>query len=124
LPAGKSGTNFRGHDEFDLSLCIYRFLQLLKDYDHLLNDHLQSDTVFKGTSLALQNSVYELTLDEISKQIQEAPYVLVTLDETSDIQMVAQLATVLRYILGGKIQERFVGSLTEGLMVFSVMYRM
>jgi hypothetical protein len=106
---------FRGHDESDSSLNrgnYIEFLQLLKDYDPLLNDHLETD-IFKGTSLAIQNNlikaIHDVMLDEISRQIQEAPYVAVMLDETSDIQMVSQLATVLRYIHDGNIQERFVG---------------
>jgi hypothetical protein len=47
--------------------------------------------------------------DEISRQIQGAPYVGVVLDETSGIQIVSQLATVLRNIYDDKIQERSVG---------------
>lgn len=39
-----------------------------------------------------------MMVDDISRQIQEAPYV----------QVVSQLATVLRYIHDGKIQERSV----------------
>jgi hypothetical protein len=45
-------------------------------------------------------------LDEISRQIHEAPDAAVMLDETSDIQMVSQL--VLRYIHDGNIYERSV----------------
>jgi hypothetical protein len=47
-----------------------------------------------------------VTLFEISRQIQGVPYGEVMLDKTSDIQMVSHLATVLRYIHDGKIQER------------------
>jgi hypothetical protein len=69
-------------------------LQLLKDCDPLLNDHLETATVLKGTSAAIQKnlikSIHEATRNEISRQIQEAPYVAVMLDETSDIQMVSQ----------------------------------
>jgi hypothetical protein len=57
----------------------------------------------------LIKAINEVMIDEISRQIQEAPYTAVRLDETSDIQMVSQLATVLRYIHDGKIQERSVG---------------
>jgi hypothetical protein len=56
------------------------FLQLLKDYVPLMNDHLETGgTVFKGTSLAIQNdsikAIHEVTLDEISRQIEEAHFV-------------------------------------------------
>jgi hypothetical protein len=54
-------------------------LQLHQDYDPLLNDHLETATVFKGTSLTIQNylikATHKVTLDEISNQIQEAHYV-------------------------------------------------
>jgi hypothetical protein len=53
-------------------------LQLLEDYDPVLNDHLETATVFKGTSLATRNdlikAICEVTLDKISRHIQKAPY--------------------------------------------------
>jgi hypothetical protein len=49
-------------------------------------------------------------LDEILRQIQGPHYASVMLDDTSDIQMVAQLTTALRYIRDGKTPERSVGS--------------
>jgi hypothetical protein len=86
--------------EVSIGLLIFTTTEI---YD-LLSDHLETATVFKGTSLAIQNVIkviHEVTLDEISRQIQEAPYVAVTLDKTSDIQIVSQLATVLRYVHDG-----------------------
>jgi hypothetical protein len=48
-------------------------LQLLNDYDPFLNVQLETSTVFKGTSLPIQNdlikAVHEVALDEISRQI-------------------------------------------------------
>lgn len=46
---------------------------------------------------------------EMSRQILEAPLVTLLLDETSDIQIVSLLATVLRHIRDSQIQERLVG---------------
>jgi hypothetical protein len=70
------------------------FLQLLKDYDPLLSDHLETDTVFKGTSSTIRSSlikaIHEVMLNDISRQIQEAPYVAVMLDGTFDIHVVSQ----------------------------------
>jgi hypothetical protein len=87
------------------------FLQALKDYDPLLNDHMETGIDSEGISSAIQNgfidAIHEVMQDEISRQIQEEPYVAAMLDKTSDIKMVPQLATVLRYIHYGKIQERF-----------------
>jgi hypothetical protein len=39
--------------------CI-EFLQLLKDFDPLLNDHLETATVFKGTSRAIKNDLIKV----------------------------------------------------------------
>lgn len=106
----------RGDDESDSSLNrgnYIELLQLLKEYDPVLKDHLETATVFKATSSAIQNdliqSIHEVVLDEITIQIQNAPFVAIMLDETSDVEMVSQLSTVLRYIHEGKIEERFVG---------------
>jgi hypothetical protein len=87
-------------------------LQLLIGYDPPLNDHLETATVFRGTSSAIQNefikAIHEVMLDELSRQTEEAPYVTFMSDGTSDIQMVSQLPTVLRYIHDSQIQERSV----------------
>jgi hypothetical protein len=54
-------------------------------------------------------AIHEVTLDEISRQIQRAPYVAVMSDEAFDIQMDSQLTTVLRFIYDGKIRARLFG---------------
>jgi hypothetical protein len=59
-----------------------------------------------------------VVLDEISKHIREAPFFPLALDETSNIQIGAQLDTVLRYILVGKIHEGLVSSLTDSSGLF------
>jgi hypothetical protein len=48
-----------------------------------------------------------MTLDEISRQIQNAPYFTLVLDKTYD--MVSQEATMLRYFHDGVVQERSTG---------------
>jgi hypothetical protein len=107
---------FRGHNESDSSLNrgnYIELLQLLKEYDTVLKDHIETATVFNATSSAIQNdliqSVHDVVLDEITIQIQNAPFVAIMLDETSDAETVSQLSTVLRYIHEDKIEERFVG---------------
>ena len=107
---------FRGHDESDFSLNrgnYIELLQLLKEYDTVLKDHIETATVFSATSSAIQNdliqSVHDVVLDEITIQIQNAPFVAIMLDEASDTETVSQLCTVLRYVHEGKIEERFVG---------------
>jgi hypothetical protein len=63
-----------------------------KTYYPLLNDTLETGTLFKGTSSAIQNdlikAIQEVMLDEISRHIQEAPYIPAVLYEMSDIQVV------------------------------------
>jgi hypothetical protein len=58
-----------------------------------LNDHLETATLGKGRSLAIQNSVikafHEVTLNIITRHNKETPYVAVILDETSGTQMVS-----------------------------------
>lgn len=107
---------FSCHDESDLSLNRGNYIELLlllKEYDPVLKDHLETATAFKATSSAIQNdliqSIHEVVLDEIAVQIQNASFVAIMLDETLDAEMVSQLSTVLRYIHEGKIEERFVG---------------
>jgi hypothetical protein len=109
-PLESQELHFGGHDESDSSLNrgkYTEFLQLLEDYYPLLNDHLETATVFKGRSAAIQSdlieAILEVTPGEVSRQIQESPCVTMLLDETSDIQMVSQLATGLRYVHDGKI---------------------
>lgn len=107
---------FRGHDESDSSLNrgnYIELLQFLKEYDTVLKDHIETATVFNATSSAIQNdliqSIHDVVLDEITIQIQNAPFVAIMLDEASDAETFSRLSTVLRYIHEGKIEERFVG---------------
>jgi hypothetical protein len=78
-------------------------LQLLTDHDPLQDDHLETATLFKTTSSAIQNNlikdINEVTLDKILRQIQEASYV----------GCFHKLATVLIYIHDGKILRRSIG---------------
>lgn len=59
------------------------------DYNFLLDDHSETATVSKGITSAIQSylikAVYEVALNEISKQIQVVPYVHIMLDEISNI---------------------------------------
>lgn len=108
--------SFRGHNESVLSLNrgnYIEFLNVLKQYDPILSQHLETATVFKGTSMAIQNdlikAVGELLNSHISKTIKQSEFVAIMLDETSDIQMKSQLSVVFRYYFNKKIHETFVG---------------
>ena len=113
---GNQELAFRGHDECEGSMNrgnYIELLHLLKNYDSLLDEHLDSATVFKGTSSTIQNdlimSVGNVINDAIFNEIQEASFVAIMLDETSDIQNTSQLSTILRYVHKGKICEHFLG---------------
>lgn len=108
---------FRGHDESESSLNKGNYvetLQLISDYDPLLKSHLESATVFRGTSNRIQNDLIQaiksVVLTEIKSEINNTPYVSIMLDETSDVMGRSQLSTVLRYVTdSGEACERFIG---------------
>lgn len=67
---------FRHHDQPDPSLNrdeYIEFLQLLKDYDSVLNDHPETATLFKGILPAIQNDLikarHKVTLDEFKSNL-------------------------------------------------------
>ena len=80
--------------------------------DNVLEEHLKTATVFKGTSKKVQNELLDCMLSVVRSYIQEevknATFVAIQADETTDISTHCQLVLVLRYIDGNNdIQERF-----------------
>ncbi|KAJ4426223.1 hypothetical protein ANN_27034 [Periplaneta americana] len=68
----------------------------------------------QGLSSDIQNdiisSISEYMYREIKKDVSQAPFVAVILDETTDISTKSQLSTVIRYVnIDGSIEERFLG---------------
>ncbi|RZF40929.1 hypothetical protein LSTR_LSTR015485 [Laodelphax striatellus] len=76
-----------------------------------MKNHLETATVFKGTSKTIQNELLQVMLDvcheKIANEIKEAKYLAVIADETSDVSNQFQLAIVYRYISNNKPVERF-----------------
>ena len=113
----KQGLPLRGHDESHSSTNrgnYIELLNLLREYDPLLNEHLNTSPVFQGTfPIDVQNDIVKamshVIMCYIKKEISSASFVAVILDETSDIMSKSQLSTVLRFVQGGKVYERFVG---------------
>lgn len=105
----------RGHDESSTSINRGNYLELLeliRLYDPILDNHLKESTVFRGTSSAIQNdliaSVGSLITDKLKEELNQADFVALILDETSDIINKSQLSTVIRFIdKNGDAQERF-----------------
>lgn len=110
---------FRGHSETSDSVNKgnYKDLVLLiSKYDPILAHHLETSTVFQGTSNYIQNdlisSVSTVTLNYIKKEILDCPFIAISLDETTDVTNTSQLSVVVRYpTKDGNVQERFLGFL-------------
>ena len=99
-------------------------LNLLREYDPLLNEHFNTSTVSQGKSPIVQNDITQgmshVIMCYIKKEIRSASFVAIILDET-DIMSKSQLSTVLRFVQGGKVYERLLdlpmSVLTELLLV-------
>lgn len=109
---------FRGHNEKEGSVNRGNYIEtlnLLKRWDPVLNQHLETATVFKGTSSDIQNDLISVMSDIVNetivKEIEKSNFVAVLLDETSDVRSRSQLSTVLRYVNRDKgvVKERFLG---------------
>ncbi|XP_071058707.1 zinc finger MYM-type protein 1-like [Pseudochaenichthys georgianus] len=105
----------RGHDETDTSNNpgVFRGLvNLLASLDSVLEEHLKTASVFKGTSKTVQNELLDcmlaVTKDYIMEEVKNASYLAIQADETTDISTHCQLVLVLRYIdPHNNVQERF-----------------
>lgn len=109
--------SFRGHDESEDSVNRGNYvglINLLSKYDETLRVHIGNSTVFKGTSNVIQNEliscVGELVLNEIRREIKEASFVAIIIDETIDVKDISHLSVIVRYFTKkGDIKERFLG---------------
>lgn len=102
---GSHGLSFRGHDEREVSnnrgnykdFCSFVALR-----DVSFAEFISKSSVFTGTSSAIQNDIIECVgkclLLQIHKEVDEAPYVAVMMDETTDSGRLAQLSCALRYV--------------------------
>ncbi|XP_025415640.1 zinc finger MYM-type protein 1-like [Sipha flava] len=114
----KQELSFRGHNENKYSVNRGNYMELListEEFDPLLQEHLYTSTIFRDTSVSIQNdlinSIADVIKHEIFNAIQNTQYVAIMLDETTDISNKSQLSTVLRYFSKNenKIVERFLG---------------
>lgn len=114
---GQHELGFRGHDETMFSSNRGNFqdlISLMAKYDDCLKNHLEQSSVFRGTSNRIQNdlisAVATIILKRIKQEIDEARFIAIVLDETTDITNFSQLSIVIRYVKSdGSIQERFLG---------------
>ena len=86
-------------------------LEFLAEYDSPLRCHLESATVFIGTSSKIQNdliqSVADVMTEAMREEVRNTPFVSVMVDETTDVSNTAQMSYVLRYTTDGGVKERF-----------------
>ena len=80
-------------------------------YDSPLRCHLDSATVFIGTSSKIQNdlnqSVADVMTEAMREEVRNTSFVSVLVDETTDISNTTQMSCVLRYTTDGGVKERF-----------------
>lgn len=105
----------RGHDEGENSCNRGVFLDLVSEIaslDSILSEHLRNATVSKNTSKTIQNELldcmYEVYRETILKEIQDAKFVAVQADETTDISCMSQMVILLRYVIDSGPVERLV----------------
>ncbi|XP_050292838.1 uncharacterized protein LOC126733546 [Anthonomus grandis grandis] len=78
-----------------------------------IKDHLESSSVFRGTSSDIQNDLVEsitcVVQEIILEELKNTEFVSVQADETTDISCCAQFSVILRYVCKNEIVERFLG---------------
>ncbi|CAH1115699.1 unnamed protein product [Psylliodes chrysocephalus] len=115
---GEHELSFSGHNEVSRSANRGDYMDLLSflaKYDDTLKNYFINLTTFRGTSNRIQNDLIKCTtdvvMDHIKTKIKKAPFVSIALDETTDVANLSQLSIVMRYVLDGIPQERFLGFL-------------
>ena len=97
----KQNISFRGHSEGSHRGNFLKLIHLQAQYDTVLQHHLQS-APRNATYLSadIQNQLIQAmgdeVLDEITKQLKEARFFSLLVDETSDISRQEQVSFVLR----------------------------
>uniref|UniRef100_H3B1F8 HAT C-terminal dimerisation domain-containing protein n=1 Tax=Latimeria chalumnae TaxID=7897 RepID=H3B1F8_LATCH len=100
----------RGHDETESSLNP-GLVDLISSIDSVMEKHVKTTTVFKGTSKTIENELLDcmldLTRDFIIQQLRSTEYVAIQAHNTTDVLTKCQSVLVYRYIDGnGKVVER------------------
>lgn len=87
-------------------------LELICQYDSILDNLFKKSTVFRGMSSTIQNdiiaSLSSLTTEKLKEEIDKDNFIAFILNETSDILNKSRLSTVIRFIdHNGNARERF-----------------
>ena len=116
LYLAKQQLAFRGKDESSESKNRGNYIELLEYFaklDSVFAQHLHGSGQFVGTSSDIQNdlikAIDDVLDDVITTEVNTAPFLSIQVDEATDIATQGQLSVILRYVLKGKIIERFLG---------------
>ena len=86
-------------------------MKMQSEVDSIFKSHLDSATVFNGTSKDILNELlsvmFDVCQDKIKAEINNADFLAVILDNTSDVSQYYRNVVVLRYLVKGIIVERF-----------------
>ncbi len=86
--------------------------ELVQLLDNVLADLCHNTTVFKGatkTRNELLDIMYEVYLETVKDEIDNAKFVSIQVDDTTDVSCMSQLVIILRYLVNGEIKERLLG---------------
>ncbi|XP_015921952.2 zinc finger MYM-type protein 1 [Parasteatoda tepidariorum] len=102
-----------GHDETGDSGIFRGLVNFASKLNPALEFHLKTNTTFEGISKTFQNeifdSLFKVYRSQVKKEIEEAPFIAVMVDDVTDVSESTQLVIVFRYVLNGEIFERFWG---------------
>ena len=103
---GSHGLSFRGHNEQHDSVNKGNYKDLcefIASRDVAFADFVNNHSVFSGTFASIQNELIEVIgsfmIEEIFREVQNAEFISVMVDETTDVARKSQLATTFRYCL-------------------------
>ncbi|XP_056293968.1 zinc finger MYM-type protein 1-like [Pseudoliparis swirei] len=86
-------------------------VDVVASFENALKEHLESATVFKGTSQTVQNELLDCMLsvvrEQIISEVKSSDFLSIQADVTTGIGTQSQLVLVLRYINGANVEERF-----------------
>ncbi|VVC45313.1 Domain of unknown function DUF4371 [Cinara cedri] len=85
--------------------------QLLEE--QILKEHFLSNSLFKGTSIDVQNDLIACITDVVNTKIRNdlksAKFVSIQADVTTHVSYKSQMSIILRYVVDKNIEERFIG---------------
>ena len=112
------GLALRGHNETKASTNRGNYVQLVEEFSRFsCNEKMErilkeDNPTFSGLSPDIQNDIvqclYNHLMLEIKARVQNAPYVSIMADETTDVSNTSQLAVSLRFVFEGKVYEHLI----------------